>query len=102
MYLQTMRSLSRVFVMACVAIAPTALAAQATAKAAPKVSPEDYASRWDILAGYSYLAPHGTVQVPQPEGQQCQAVRILHRVGEHGTDRVHQRRRGDRLHQVRL
>jgi len=25
-------------------------------------------SRWDIFAGYSYLAPKGTVQVPQPNG----------------------------------
>jgi hypothetical protein len=26
------------------------------------------ASRWDIFAGYSYLAPHDTVQVPGPHG----------------------------------
>jgi hypothetical protein len=26
----------------------------------------DSPSRWDIFAGYSYLAPHGTVQVEQP------------------------------------
>ena len=35
-------------------------------KPAPKAPPEDNASRWDIFAGYSYLAPHGTVQVEQP------------------------------------
>jgi hypothetical protein len=28
----------------------------------------DYASRWDIFAGYSYLAPKGTVDVPQGNG----------------------------------
>jgi outer membrane protein OmpA-like peptidoglycan-associated protein len=36
--------------------------------AAPKApAPADAsASRWDIFLGYSYLAPHGTVQVVQP------------------------------------
>jgi hypothetical protein len=29
----------------------------------------DSPSRWDIFAGYSYLAPHGTVQVIQPDAQ---------------------------------
>lgn len=68
MQLQTMKSLCRVLALACVAVTPVALAAQDSAKPAPKVSPEDYASRWDIFAGYSYLAPKGTVQVPQPNG----------------------------------
>jgi len=31
-----------------------------------KASASDSPSRWDIFAGYSYLAPSGTVQVPQP------------------------------------
>ncbi len=53
--------------LACVALAPMALAAQDAAKPASRTS-DDYASRWDIFAGYSYLAPHGTVQVPQPDG----------------------------------
>ena len=35
-------------------------------KPAPKAPPQDSPSRWDIFAGYSYLAPHGTVQVEQP------------------------------------
>jgi hypothetical protein len=30
--------------------------------------PNGQPSRWDIFAGYSYLAPKGTVQVPQPSG----------------------------------
>ncbi|HVZ84916.1 MAG TPA: hypothetical protein VG893_14665 [Terracidiphilus sp.] len=54
--------------MACVALAPVTLAAQDSAKSAPKAGSEDYASRWDIFAGYSYIAPKGTVQVPQPDG----------------------------------
>jgi len=37
-------------------------------KAAAKAPANDGASRWDIFAGYSYLAPHGTVNVPQPDG----------------------------------
>lgn len=68
MYWQTMKSLCRVVALASVAMAPVALAAQDAPKPAPKVSPEDYASRWDIFAGYSYIAPKGTVQVPQPNG----------------------------------
>ena len=63
-----MKSLCRVVALASVAMAPVALAAQDAPKPAPKVSPEDYASRWDIFAGYSYIAPKGTVQVPQPDG----------------------------------
>lgn len=34
----------------------------------PKPPADASASRWDIFAGYSYLAPHGTVQVQQPGG----------------------------------
>jgi hypothetical protein len=46
---------------------PVALTAQATpaAKGAPA---KDSASRWDIFAGYSYLAPKGTVNVPMSTG----------------------------------
>ena len=35
-------------------------------KAAPKAAKNDDVSRWDIFAGYSYLAPKGTVNVPLP------------------------------------
>jgi hypothetical protein len=42
--------------------------------------PPDYsASRWDIFAGYSYLAPHGTVVVPlggQPQSVDYKAQNI--------------------------
>ena len=60
--------LSSIVALAAVAVVPAIAAAQGAAAPAPKVSPEDYASRWDIFAGYSYLAPHGTVQVPQANG----------------------------------
>ena len=35
-------------------------------KPAAKAPADASASRWDIFAGYSYLAPHGTVEVEQP------------------------------------
>jgi outer membrane protein OmpA-like peptidoglycan-associated protein len=38
-------------------------------KPASKAAPVDYsASRWDIFVGYSYLAPHGTVETPLADG----------------------------------
>jgi len=40
---------------------PAALSAQDSAKPAVKPASDDSASKWDIFAGYSYLAPHGTV-----------------------------------------
>ncbi|MGB7266257.1 MAG: outer membrane beta-barrel protein, partial [Terracidiphilus sp.] len=49
-----------------VASLPAALAAQAASAA--KGPSSDSPSRWDIFAGYSYLAPKGTVQVPQANG----------------------------------
>jgi hypothetical protein len=45
---------------------PVALSAQSAPAA--KASYSDSPSRWDIFAGYSYLAPHGTVQVPVTGG----------------------------------
>jgi hypothetical protein len=47
---------------ACLAATPVLLAAQATPAA--KGSSETSPSRWDIFAGYSYLAPSGTVVTP--------------------------------------
>jgi hypothetical protein len=57
-------------VVLAVAAAATMLSAGAFAqdKPAAKAPAADSASRWDIFAGYSYLAPHGTVQVEQPDG----------------------------------
>ena len=68
MYSRVSKSLCRVLVLATVALLPAALAAQDSAKPAAKATGEDSASRWDIFAGYSYLAPKGTVQVLQPDG----------------------------------
>src|SRR6266567_599532 len=50
-----------------VMLLPLSLAAQDTAKPAAKPTlSADSPSRWDIFAGYSYLAPKATVQVRQP------------------------------------
>jgi hypothetical protein len=50
----------------CAGTMPALLAAQAAPAA--KGSSEGSPSRWDIFAGYSYLAPHGTVNTPEPDG----------------------------------
>ncbi|MDR3742348.1 MAG: hypothetical protein P4L40_25295 [Terracidiphilus sp.] len=68
MYSRNLKSTCLALALACMALAPAVLSAQDSAKAAPKTAPSDYASRWDIFAGYSYLAPKGTVQVEQPNG----------------------------------
>jgi outer membrane protein OmpA-like peptidoglycan-associated protein len=58
---------SKNVVLACAAAATmVSVSAFAQDKPAPKAPVADSASRWDIFAGYSYLAPHGTVQVIQP------------------------------------
>jgi hypothetical protein len=56
----------RVFALAILVLAPIYLSAQvAPAGHGPvSVSP----GRFDIFAGYSFLSPHGTVQVLQPDG----------------------------------
>jgi hypothetical protein len=55
-------------VVLAVAAAASMMSAGAFAqdKPAAKAPADDSASRWDIFIGYSYLAPHGTVQVIQP------------------------------------
>ncbi len=68
MHSHLLKSLSRVLALAMLASVPVALAAQDAPKPAPKASPSDSPSRWDIFAGYSYLAPKGTVEVLQPDG----------------------------------
>jgi hypothetical protein len=57
-------------VVLAVAAAATLMSAGAIAqdKPAAKAPADASASRWDIFAGYSYLAPHGTVQVEQSNG----------------------------------
>ncbi|MGA7340934.1 MAG: hypothetical protein WBE72_15715 [Terracidiphilus sp.] len=59
--------LSRAFTLICVAALPAVAAAQAAPSA--KGSSEGSPSRWDIFAGYSYLAPHGSVTTPVIDGQ---------------------------------
>ena len=61
-----MRKICRILSALLVVLLPIGLAAQG---ASPKYAPSsDSPSRWDIFAGYSYLAPHGTVNVPQANG----------------------------------
>jgi hypothetical protein len=69
MYSRILKSVCQVLVLACVAVMPIALAAQGSAKPAVRTASDDTASRWDIFLGYSYLAPKGTVNVPQPVDQ---------------------------------
>jgi len=47
--------------LALIALAPIALSAQTSGKSSSGASP----SKWDIFAGYSYLAPRGSVTTPQ-------------------------------------
>jgi hypothetical protein len=84
MFSQTMNTLCRVLALACAVFTPIALAAQeapnaptpaAQASQSIAATPAnsagfhpDYTSRWDIFAGYSYLAPKGTVNTPLPDG----------------------------------
>lgn len=68
MCFQRLKSVCRTLAFASLALAPMTMTAQDTAKPASKTNPSDYASRWDIFTGYSYLAPKGTVNVPQPSG----------------------------------
>jgi hypothetical protein len=68
MYCRVLKSASRALSLALLIAAPVALEAQSTPAAKGNNSPDQYASRWDIFAGYSYLAPKGTVNVPQPNG----------------------------------
>ena len=60
MYSRVSKSVSWVLALAAVAVFPLALAAQDAAKPATTAPSEDSPSKWDIFAGYSYLAPHGT------------------------------------------
>lgn len=70
MYSHVLKNASRMLALAAIALAPVALSAQATppANGTASTAGESYASKWDIYAGYAYLAPHGTVQVPQVGG----------------------------------
>ncbi len=66
MSFRALRVLTIAAVLICAGAMPALLAAQEAPAA--KGSSEGVPSRWDIFAGYSYLAPHGTVNVPQSNG----------------------------------
>ena len=68
MYAHRLSSVSRILASTLLALIPLTLSAQATAAAKGASSNQDYASKWDIFAGYSYLSPHGTVNVPLAGG----------------------------------
>jgi hypothetical protein len=57
MYSRSIKNLSRACALALVALAPVALSAQSGSKSNSGANP----SKWDIFAGYSYLAPRGKV-----------------------------------------
>src|ERR1700744_28731 len=64
-------TVSRVLALSVLSIVPCALLGQGSAKAP---SYGDSPSRWDIFAGYSYLGPHDTVDVLQPDRVTVDAV----------------------------
>ena len=68
MHSHQLKRLSRVLALATLGSMPIALFAQDAPKPAPKAVSSDSPSRWDIFAGYSYLAPKGTVDVLQKDG----------------------------------
>lgn len=72
MHSHGLKWMSRALVLACLTAAPLALMAQDApqpAKPAAKASSsENGPSKWDIFAGYSYLAPKGTVITPMGQG----------------------------------
>ena len=60
MHSRVSKLVSLVSSLAFAAILPMAVAAQDSSKPAAKAA-DDSPSKWDIFAGYSYLAPHGQV-----------------------------------------
>jgi len=69
MHCLKLKTLSRILVSTALAGFSLGLVAQDAPKPATKATPSaDSPSRWDIFAGYSYLAPKGTVDTPQGNG----------------------------------
>lgn len=68
MHSHVLKSLSRAFALIVLGLVPVALPAQEAPKPAANTSRAESPSRWDIFAGYSYLAPKGTVEVLQNDG----------------------------------
>jgi outer membrane protein OmpA-like peptidoglycan-associated protein len=81
MYARVSKYLSRFFALAFVVLIPVALAAQVTASPTHKAAVNDYASKWDIFVGYSFLAPNATVegfkQNGMPDGPSYSGVSIM-------------------------
>ena len=71
MHSQMKRTVSRALASAVLILAPYAMSGQGAAKVP---SYGDSPSRWDIFAGYSYLGPHDTVDVLQPDRVTVDAV----------------------------
>ncbi len=68
---RVLRFVGRIFASVSVGILfPVAMLGQAApaARGTSNNTSNDTSSRWDVFVGYSYLAPKGTVQVPQPNG----------------------------------
>ncbi len=63
MYAKDLKWICLVVIATLATIVPAGLTAQAAASSA-----NGQPSRWDIFAGYSYLAPNGSVQIPQVGG----------------------------------
>ncbi len=65
MHSHVLKTMSRALVLVCLAAMPVGMVAQdaaPSAKPAAKTdNPANSPSKWDIFAGYSYLAPRGTV-----------------------------------------
>ena len=61
MYSRSTKFLGRGCALALIALAPIVLFAQSNGKSSAGANP----SKWDIFAGYSYLAPRGSVTTPQ-------------------------------------
>lgn len=65
---RVLKSVGGILALAMAASMPAVLPAQVKSTPTGKSVASDSPSRWDIFAGYSYLAPKGTVQVPQLNG----------------------------------
>ena len=63
MHSQTSKFIRLAFAAACASLLPLAIAAQNSSQPAPSpaktATSADAPSKWDIFAGFSYLAPHG-------------------------------------------
>lgn len=72
MYSHGLKWMSRGLLLACLTASPLTLLAQDAPKPAKSASTTSNSanspSKWDIFAGYSYLAPKGTVTTPMGQG----------------------------------